>query len=65
MQITSKGQVTIPLEVRNRLGLLPYTRLNSRSPEVTPGFANPGARTVQGSEEAECSKPFVEGPTIA
>ena len=25
MQITSKGQVTIPLEIRNRLGLLPYT----------------------------------------
>jgi len=25
MQITSKGQVTIPLEIRNRLGLLPHT----------------------------------------
>jgi AbrB family looped-hinge helix DNA binding protein len=25
VQITSKGQVTIPLEIRNRLGLLPYT----------------------------------------
>jgi AbrB family looped-hinge helix DNA binding protein len=27
MQITSKGQVTIPQEVRNRLGLLPYTEV--------------------------------------
>jgi AbrB family looped-hinge helix DNA binding protein len=25
MQVTSKGQVTIPQEIRNRLGLLPYT----------------------------------------
>ena len=27
MQITSKGQVTIPQDVRNRLGLLPYTEV--------------------------------------
>ena len=27
MQITSKGQVTIPQAVRNRLGLLPYTEV--------------------------------------
>jgi len=27
MQITSKGQVTIPQEIRNRLGLLPYTEV--------------------------------------
>ena len=27
MQITSKGQVTIPQEIRNRLGLLPHTRV--------------------------------------
>lgn len=27
MQITSKGQVTIPQEIRNRLGLLPYTKV--------------------------------------
>ena|ERR1017187_3025877 len=26
-QITSKGQVTIPLAVRNRLGLLPLTKV--------------------------------------
>ncbi len=27
MQITSKGQVTIPQDIRNRLGLLPYTKV--------------------------------------
>ena len=27
MQITTKGQVTIPQEIRNRLGLLPHTQV--------------------------------------
>lgn len=27
MRITSKGQVTIPMEIRNRLGLLPHTEV--------------------------------------
>lgn len=27
MKITSKGQVTIPIEIRERLGLLPYTEV--------------------------------------
>lgn len=27
MQITSKGQVTIPQEIRNALGLLPHTEV--------------------------------------
>ncbi len=27
MQITSKGQVTIPQEIRNQLGLLPHTEV--------------------------------------
>ncbi len=27
MRITQKGQVTIPQEVRSRLGLLPYTEV--------------------------------------
>ena len=27
MQITSKGQVTIPQDIRNRLGLLPHTEV--------------------------------------
>ena len=27
MKVTSKGQVTIPQEIRNRLGLLPHTKI--------------------------------------
>ncbi|MBZ5621328.1 MAG: AbrB/MazE/SpoVT family DNA-binding domain-containing protein [Acidobacteriia bacterium] len=27
MQITTKGQVTIPQEIRNRLGFLPHTKV--------------------------------------
>ena len=27
MQVTSKGQVTIPREIRHRLGLLPHTQV--------------------------------------
>ena len=27
MHLTTKGQVTIPLEIRERLGLLPYTEV--------------------------------------
>ena len=27
VQVTSKGQVTIPQEIRNRLGLLPHTKV--------------------------------------
>ena len=27
IQVTTKGQVTIPLEIRNRLGLLPHTEV--------------------------------------
>ena len=36
MQITSKGQVTIPQEIRNRLGLLPYTEVEF---EISAGHA--------------------------
>ncbi len=36
MQITSKGQVTIPQHVRNRLGLLPHTEVEF---EVTGDYA--------------------------
>ena len=27
MQITAKGQVTIPIEIREKLGLLPHTKV--------------------------------------
>ena len=36
MQITSKGQVTIPLHVRNELGLLPHTEVEF---ELAKGYA--------------------------
>lgn len=36
MKITSKGQVTIPREVRERLGLLPHTEVEW---EITAGGA--------------------------
>jgi AbrB family looped-hinge helix DNA binding protein len=28
MRVTSKGQVTIPIEVRDRLGILPHTEVD-------------------------------------
>ena len=28
MRVTSKGQVTIPIEVREKLGILPYTQVD-------------------------------------
>jgi len=31
MKITSKGQVTIPLEIRNKMGLLPHTEVEFRT----------------------------------
>lgn len=30
MKITSKGQVTIPLEIRKKMGLLPHTEVEFR-----------------------------------
>jgi AbrB family looped-hinge helix DNA binding protein len=51
MQITSKGQVTIPQEIRNRLGLLPHTEVefeiagdHARIRKAKHTVANPGAR---------------------
>lgn len=28
MQVTSKGQVTIPLKIRNKLGIMPHTEVD-------------------------------------
>jgi AbrB family looped-hinge helix DNA binding protein len=28
MRVTSKGQVTIPIEIREKLGILPYTEVD-------------------------------------
>ena len=47
MQITSKGQVTIPQEVRNQLGLLPHTEVEF---EVSGDHARiRKARRIEGS----------------
>ncbi len=45
MQVTSKGQVTIPQEIRNRLGLLPHT-------EVAFELAGDHARIRKAGREA-------------
>lgn len=45
MQVTSKGQVTIPQEIRNRLGLLPHT-------EVVFELAGDHARIRKAGREA-------------
>jgi len=56
MQITSKGQVTIPQEIRNRLGLLPHTEVEfelagdharlRKAPRLT-GVGTRGRRAVE------------------
>ena len=48
MQITSKGQVTIPQDIRNRLGLLPHT-------EVEFEFAGDHARIRKAKQRPEGS----------
>ena len=54
MRITSKGQVTIPADIRERAGLLPHTEVQFEfdgkvvriSPAVSPVESNCGARIV-------------------
>lgn len=56
MQITSKGQVTIPQDVRNRLGLLPHTEVEFelagdhariRKAGHSPGARSRGSRVME------------------
>jgi AbrB family looped-hinge helix DNA binding protein len=53
MKITTKGQVTIPLEVRERLGLLPHTEVQFRVEgrvavlEKVPGAGGRGADLIR------------------
>ena len=56
MQITSKGQVTIPLHVRNQLGLLPHTEVEFevagdhariRKLEILGGVGGRGNRVLE------------------
>jgi AbrB family looped-hinge helix DNA binding protein len=53
VRITTKGQVTIPLDVRERLGLLPHTEVQFRVEgrvavlEKVPGAGERGAEIVR------------------
>ncbi|SDE96912.1 AbrB/MazE/SpoVT family DNA-binding domain-containing protein [Terriglobus roseus] len=54
MQITSKGQVTIPLHVRTRLGLLPHTEVefevigdHARIRKTKPVSSKRGSRALE------------------
>ena len=56
MQITSKGQVTIPQEIRSRLGPLPHTKVEFelagdhariRKARSLPGESGRGLRAVE------------------
>jgi AbrB family looped-hinge helix DNA binding protein len=67
MQITSKGQVTIPLNVRTRLGLLPHTevefelvgdyaRIRKAKPAAGTGArGNRALETLRGSADTRMS----------
>ena len=56
MQITSKGQVTIPQEIRHKLGLLPHTEVQFelagdhariRKAPREPGTSGRGRRAIE------------------
>ncbi len=49
MQVTSKGQVTIPQEIRNRLGLLPHTEVTFELAGNHARIRNAGCETGEGS----------------
>ena len=48
MRITTKGQVTIPLEVRERLGLLPHTEVEFTIRGNTAVLTKAGGGTQRG-----------------
>jgi AbrB family looped-hinge helix DNA binding protein len=56
MQVTTKGQVTIPQEIRNRLGLLPHTKVEF---ELAGDHArirkarNPAGQSIRGRQVLE------------
>ena len=52
MRITSKGQVTIPVEIREKFGLLPYTEVEFvvEAGAVTLVPRTPASRSGRGAE---------------
>lgn len=53
MRITTKGQVTIPIEVRERLGLLPETEVRFRVRGKVAILEKVTGRTRRGTEVIE------------
>ncbi len=49
MRITSKGQVTIPAEMREQAGLLPHTEVNFELDGKAYGLCTPPAETRMGA----------------
>ena len=48
MRITSKGQVTIPVDIRERAGLLPHTEVNFEFDGKTVRIVRAKSRTTPG-----------------
>jgi len=65
MTLTSKGQVTIPLEVRGPLGSCPALPLSSTSSGTASGFGRPtgSAGRDAGRADARGRAPFA-GPRL-
>jgi hypothetical protein len=57
MRVTTKGRVTIPQEIRNRLGLLPHNW-----PETTRAFARPACTRVKAPGGVWFWKPSAGAP---
>lgn len=63
MRLTSKGQVTIPQAIRERLGLLPWTEVefeldvDSVRIRKKPGGAGRGTRLIEALRQAPKPKP--------
>ncbi len=53
MRITTKGQVTIPAEIRERLGLLPNTEVDFDTDGETVRIRKAGATTRRGRKIVE------------
>lgn len=51
MRVTSKGQVTIPVEIREKAGLLPHTE-SSTTPGSAPSPDNGCSRSSSGMGSA-------------
>ncbi len=60
MRVTSKGQVTIPIEIRERLGLLPHTEVRF---EVEGNIVRLVREEIGHSGRGQRWTQFSEGPS--